>query len=391
MERLNLPNIKPQNPCKEFCGLRTASCGGCHEEASYRANLSNNSPKKIDILSFTLAELTESFEDNGFLKFRAKQVFDWLHDKKVGDFSLMTNLAKDLQENLSEYYVITNLDVRRHLESQKGDTTKFLFGLSDNNTIEAVLMRHNHGNSLCISSQVGCKMGCRFCASGMNGLVRNLTASEMLAQVYASEKATNKKVNSIVIMGIGEPLDNFENLLVFLERLQSSYKMSLRHVSLSTCGICDKIDELAKLNLGLTLSISLHAVDDDCRSEIMPVNRKFGISRLLQSCREYFKATGRRISFEYALIAGVNDSADDAKKLTALLTNKETGMPRGSFHVNLIPVNEIGVTEYIKSGNAEKFRKALERRRVNATIRRTMGSDIEAACGQLRQRDIELK
>jgi 23S rRNA (adenine2503-C2)-methyltransferase len=330
----------------------------------------------MDFLSLCLKELEQHLTP----KFRAKQVYDWLHVKKVLCFDEMLNLPSVLREELAGNHYIPRLRVKKRLVSKAEDTVKYLYELPDGNTIETVVMSHKHGNSLCISSQVGCKMGCAFCASSIAGFVRNLTPAEMLLQLYQSEK----QIDSIVIMGIGEPLDNFDNLLRFLELVP----LSLRHVSLSTCGLADKIDELAKLRLGLTLSISLHATTDEERSALMPVNRQFPLDVLLKSCKRYFEITGRRLSFEYALISGVNDSEIHAKRLIQLLKKH---LPRHSFHVNLIPVNEITAGQndpgvpFKKSVNVKQFSSILEKSGLNATIRRTMGADINAACGQLRR------
>jgi len=332
----------------------------------------------MDFLSLNLSEIEQQLQP--LPKFRTKQVFDWLHNKRVTDFSEMTNLPADLRAELAERFVIPRLKVKKRLESGRGDTVKYLYELHDGNTIETVLMSHNHGNSLCVSSQVGCKMSCAFCASGIAGFVRNLEPSEMLLQLYETLRNEDRlsTVNcqlSIVIMGIGEPLDNFDSLTKFLELLP----MSLRNVSLSTCGLCDKIDELAKMRLGLTLSVSLHATTDEERTAIMPVNARFPLGRLLESCRRYFEATGRRLSFEYALINNINDSPNHANRLVKLLSV----LPKHSYHVNLIPVNEIG-SKYKTSKNAREFAALLEKSGLNVTIRRTMGADINAACGQLR-------
>ncbi|MCL1788934.1 MAG: 23S rRNA (adenine(2503)-C(2))-methyltransferase RlmN [Oscillospiraceae bacterium] len=337
----------------------------------------------IDILSLTTDELTLEMNSLKQPKYRAKQIFEWLHKKKVSSFAEMTDTPAQLREVLEANFCIKSLNIQKTLVSGRQDTVKYLYGLNDGNKIETVFMSHKHGNSLCISSQVGCKMACRFCASGIAGFERNLTVSEMLLQIYTSENV-GKKIHSVVIMGVGEPLDNFDNVIKFLRILESpnGHNMSLRHISLSTCGLSDKIDELRKLRLGLTLSVSLHAVTDEERSAIMPVNRRFNLERLLTSCAEYYEHTGRRISFEYALIHRVNDSGVHAERLAKLLLRK---MPRGAFHVNLIPVNEIDETKFKKSNHTREFAGFLEKMGVTATVRRTMGADIEAACGQLRR------
>jgi 23S rRNA (adenine2503-C2)-methyltransferase len=337
--------------------------------------------EKCDILSFDFDELTNEIIRIGEKKFRAKQIYEWLHIKKVTDFNQMTNIPLAFITKLNEKFCIKSLNIVRKLESSIDNTVKYLYGLSDGNHIETVLMDYKHGNSICISTQVGCKMGCKFCASTIAGFKRNLLPSEMLLQIYETEKNSGIKVDSIVLMGIGEPLDNFDNVIKFLQILSSEQgrNMSLRHVSLSTCGLVDKIYSLAEYKFGLTLSISLHAVTDSKRSQIMPVNNKYNISELLQACRDYILKTGRRISFEYAVISGVNDSHDDAKKLIALLKGI-------NCHVNLIPVNEIKERNFKSNKNTlQTFRTELETGGLNVTIRRTLGSDINAACGQLRR------
>ena len=277
----------------------------------------------------------------GEKKFRGKQIYEWLHIKRVHKFEDMSNISFALRTKLSEKYCINSINVVRKLESAIDNTVKYLYELSDGNHIESVLMEYKHGNSLCISTQVGCKMGCNFCASTIAGFKRHLTASEMLLQVYKAEKNSGKHIDSIVLMGIGEPLDNFDNVIKFLKILsfEIGKNLSLRHVSLSTCGLVDKIYELAEYKFGLTLSISLHATTDEKRSNIMPINKKHNISSLLKACRDYIEKTGRRISFEYAVIHGVNDTRADADELIKLL--------RGiNCHVNLIPVNEIKERDY---------------------------------------------
>lgn len=337
--------------------------------------------EKIDILSLELEELEDILVANGEKKFRALQIYEWLHIKKITDFSEMSNISAQLRDKLNDVFCIKSLIITKRLASSIDNTVKYLYELLDGNHVETVLMEYNHGISICISTQVGCKMGCKFCASTIAGFKRNLTPSEMLLQIYEAEKDSGKKINSIVLMGIGEPLDNYENVIKFLRVLSSEkgYNMSLRHVSLSTCGVVDKIYSLADLHLGLTLSISLHATNDKKRSEIMPVNDIFNIEELIRACKYYFEKTGRRISFEYALIDGVNDFYDDAKALSKLLS----GMP---LHVNIIPVNKIKERDFKSNrSNANKFRDLLLSLKINATVRRTLGTDINAACGQLRR------
>jgi len=337
--------------------------------------------QKIDILSLEFHELEEEIARIGEKKFRAKQIFEWLHIKRVTDFDSMSNLSSSLRTKLNEMFCIKSLFVVKNLESNIDNTVKYLYKLPDGNHIETVLMEYNHGNSICVSTQVGCKMGCKFCASTIAGFKRNLEPSEILLQIYESERNSGRKVSSVVLMGIGEPLDNYDNVLKFLNLLSSKEgtNMSLRHVSLSTCGIVPKIYELAKLKLGLTLSISLHASNNLKRSEIMPINNKYDVYELIEASKHYFNETGRRISFEYSLIDGVNDTKEYAKELAQLLK----GMPS---HINLIPVNQIKESNYKSSKKAAMiFQGYLTELGLNATIRRTLGSDIDAACGQLRR------
>lgn len=337
--------------------------------------------EKTDILSLSPEELEIAFSDMGEKKFRAKQVFDWLHVKNVRSFEEMSNISKQLRTKLSENFCLKSLNIERKLESKTDNTVKYLYRLDDGNFIETVLMEYNHGYSLCVSSQVGCKMGCNFCASTIAGFVRNLEPSEILLQIYETERDSGKKIDSIVMMGIGEPLDNFSNVVKFLELLScpEGRNMSLRHVALSTCGVVPKIRKLCELHLGLTLSVSLHASDNNRRSEIMPVNRAYPIEELLSACKDYIKNTGRRITFEYAVINDVNSSEADARKLAELLKGI-------NCHVNLIPVNNVKERSYTSSmKTVNRFREMLVQRGINATVRRTLGADINAACGQLRR------
>ena len=337
--------------------------------------------EKTDILSLSPEELEIAFSDMGEKKFRARQVFDWLHVKNVRSFEEMSNISKQLRTKLSENFCLKSLNIERKLESKTDNTVKYLYRLDDGNFIETVLMEYNHGYSLCVSSQVGWKMGCNFCASTIAGFVRNLEPSEILLQIYETERDSGKKIDSIVMMGIGEPLDNFSNVVKFLELLScpEGRNMSLRHVALSTCGVVPKIRKLCELHLGLTLSVSLHASDNNRRSEIMPVNRAYPIEELLSACRDYIKNTGRRITFEYAVINDVNSSEADARKLAELLKGI-------NCHVNLIPVNNVKERSYTSSmKTVNRFREMLVQRGINATVRRTLGADINAACGQLRR------
>lgn len=341
--------------------------------------------KRKDILSLDINELESEMQALGEPKFRAKQIFDWLHVKRVRDFDSMTNLSAQLRDKLKDEFCIKSLIVAKRLASCRDNTVKYLYELDDGEHIETVKMEYEHGISLCISTQVGCKMGCRFCASTIAGFKRNLTASEMLLQIYETERLENIKIQSVVLMGIGEPLDNFDQTVKFLKLVsdEKGKNLSLRHVSVSTCGLVPRIDELSLLKLGITLSVSLHAADDKTRSEIMPVNSKYGLGELIPACKRYFEKTGRRISFEYSVIDGVNDSYEDAKKLKNLL---------GGFncHINVIPVNKIKERNFLSSRQAaERFKASLEGMGMNATVRRTLGSDIDAACGQLRREQEE--
>ncbi|WRS26874.1 23S rRNA (adenine(2503)-C(2))-methyltransferase RlmN [Oscillospiraceae bacterium MB08-C2-2] len=342
--------------------------------------------EKLDIKSCTLEEIKELCTEMGQPAFRGGQIFSWLHQKQVSSFDEMTNLPAAFREALKEKCHLNYINIKKRLVSGIDGTVKYLYGLADGGSVESVLMEYKHGNSLCISTQLGCRMGCRFCASTLGGLVRHLTPAEMLDQVYTSGRESGRRVDSIVLMGIGEPLDNFDNVMRFLELLShpQGLNMSLRHVSLSTCGLVDQIDRLAEKKLPLTLSISLHAPNDYIRRKTMPVANKWDMDTLLAACRRYFATTGRRISFEYALISGVNDSPLFAKELALRLK----GM--GS-HVNLIPVNPVKERSYQQSGQnaVRRFLEVLEQGGITATVRRTLGKDISAACGQLRREEAE--
>ncbi|MBQ9981345.1 MAG: 23S rRNA (adenine(2503)-C(2))-methyltransferase RlmN [Oscillospiraceae bacterium] len=337
---------------------------------------------KIDILSLDRKELEEAVvSELSEKKFRAGQIYDWLHVKKVADFSEMTNLSADLRTKLNDRFCIKRLNIFRKLESAIDNTVKYLYGLDDGNIVESVVMEYSFGLSICVSTQIGCKMGCDFCASTIAGFVRNLTPSEILLQKYEAERDLGRKISRIVLMGIGEPLDNYENVLRFI-RLVTDEKgdnLSQRHITLSTCGIVPKIYKLSEENLSINLAVSLHSPSDEGRSRIMPVNRKYGLSELIPACREYVNRTGRRITFEYAVIENENSSLKEATQLASLL--------RGMIcHVNLIGVNNVKEREYKSTAkHVEKFRNELECLGVNATIRRKLGADIDAACGQLRR------
>ena len=333
-----------------------------------------------DIKSMTQPELAAWLKERGEPAFRAKQLFLWLH-RGAGSFDEMTNLSKSLREKLAAECRITRPQVARKQVSALDGTIKYLWQLQDGNCIETVLMRYHHGNTVCISSQVGCRMGCAFCASTLGGKVRDLTPSEMLDQVLFTQLDSGLPVSNIVLMGIGEPLDNLDHVLRFLELVNhpDGLNIGMRHISLSTCGLVDKIDKLAQHRLQLTLSVSLHAPDNETRSRIMPVNRGVGVDRLFAACRRYFEVTGRRISYEYAMIDGVNDSDRQADLLAAHLK----GTPG---HVNLIPLNEVKESPLRPSRRVAEFQKRLERQGVTVTVRRRLGGDIDASCGQLRRK-----
>ena len=337
---------------------------------------------KTDLKSMTLAQMQAEFRALGEPAFRAKQVFTWLH-RGVESFSEMTNLSKALREKLDGLYTITVPRVARAQRSQKDGTIKYLWRLGDGNCVESVVMQYHHGNTICISSEVGCPMGCKFCASTLGGLVRRLAPSELLDQVIFSQKESGLPISNIVLMGIGEPLDNFDAVMQFLELVNSpeGLNIGMRHISLSTCGLVDKINMLAERKLQLTLSVSLHSPDDESRSRIMPVNRRWGVDTLLAACRDYFEKTGRRVSFEYTMISGVSDSEAQAQ----LLAKKLQGM---AAHVNLIPLNSVEETGLRTSTHAAiaRFQEILQQHGVTATVRRTLGSDIDASCGQLRRK-----
>ncbi len=337
---------------------------------------------KTDLKSMTLAEMQDAFRALGEPAFRAKQVFTWLH-RGAESFGEMTNLSKPLREKLDGLYTITVPQLARAQRSQKDGTIKYLWRLADGNCVESVVMQYHHGNTICISSEVGCPMGCKFCASTLGGLVRRLAPSELLDQVIFSQKESGLPISNIVLMGIGEPLDNFDAVMRFLELVNSpeGLNIGMRHISLSTCGLVDKIGMLAERKLQLTLSVSLHSPDDESRSQIMPVNRRWGVDTLLAACRDYFEKTGRRVSFEYTMIDGVSDSEQQAQ----LLAKKLQGM---AAHVNLIPLNSVEETGLRTSTHAAiaRFQEILQQHGVTATVRRTLGSDIDASCGQLRRK-----
>ena len=333
-----------------------------------------------DLKSMTEAEVTDTLRAMGEPAFRGKQVFSWLH-RGAASYDDMTNLPKALREKLAAEHPFTVPAVERKQVSAQDGTIKYLWRLGDGNCVESVLMRYHHGNTVCISSQAGCRMGCAFCASTIAGKVRDLTAAEMLDQVLFTQTDSGAEVSNIVLMGIGEPLDNFDNVLRFLELVNhpDSMNIGMRHISLSTCGLVPGIRRLSELGLQLTLSVSLHAPDSETRSKIMPVNRAYDVEELFAACHDYFRKTGRRISFEYAMIDGVNDHDWQAD----LIVKKLRGMPG---HVNLIPLNEVAESPFKPSRRIAAFQKRLESQGVTATVRRSLGGDIDASCGQLRRK-----
>ncbi|MDD5934386.1 MAG: 23S rRNA (adenine(2503)-C(2))-methyltransferase RlmN [Clostridiales bacterium] len=349
---------------------------------SLSLDLERGKTLKIDIKSLSFKELEEELLKLGEKKFRAAQIYEWMHVKLVENFDQMTNLSIALREKLKENFELICLKQVERLESKIDGTNKFLFELNDNNVIESVLMRYHHGNSVCISSQVGCRMGCRFCASTIGGLTRNLTASEMLDEIYRIQHITGERVSNVVVMGTGEPMDNYDNIVKFVRMLsdEKGLNISQRNITVSTCGLAPKIRQLADEGLTITLALSLHAPNDEDRKKIMPVANSFTLEEVLSACDYYYEKTKRRISFEYSLVKGVNDSETQAMELYHLIKRK-------NCHVNLIPVNPIKERDYKRStgDNIQNFKNILEKNRINVTIRREMGSDINAACGQLRK------
>ena len=337
-----------------------------------------------DIKSMTLEELTQAMKDMGEPAFRGRQIFTWLHQRGAASFEEMTNLSKPLREKLENIYYIDVLRVVRKQVSRLDGTVKYLWELMDGNCIETVLMQYHHGNTVCISSQVGCRMGCAFCASTIGGKIRDLRPSELLDQVLFTQRDSGKTISNIVLMGIGEPLDNLDNVLRFLELVnhRDGLDIGMRHISLSTCGLVPGIKRLGELKLQLTLSVSLHAPDSATRSRIMPVNRAYDVEELFAACHDYFRQTGRRISFEYAMIDGVNDHDWQAD----LIAEKLRGMPG---HVNMIPLNDVRESPLKPSRRIRQFQQRLESHGLTATVRRSLGGDIDASCGQLRRKAME--
>ncbi len=342
--------------------------------------------QKTDMKSLTFEELKAVLIDMGEKPFRAAQIYQWMHQKLAGSFDEMTNISAELKGKLAERFTYTCLTPVQVQESKLDGTKKFLFRLADDNVVESVYMRYHHGISVCISSQVGCRMGCRFCASTLDGLERNLAPSEMLDQIYAISRYTGERVSNVVVMGTGEPLDNYDNLVIFIKLLndERGLHISQRNITVSTCGIVPNMRRLADEKLQITLALSLHATTDEKRKRLMPVANRYSLSEVLAACAYYFEQTGRRITFEYSLVGGVNDTDQDAAELSEIASGL-------CCHVNLIPVNPIKERDYVQSGKARiaAFREKLERNKVTVTVRREMGRDIDGACGQLRRRHIE--
>ena len=347
-----------------------------------------NQNRQMDIKSMTLEELQDYFVDLGEKAFRAKQLYQWMHEKLASDYEEMSNLSKDLREKLQEKETLMKLNIVQVQESAIDGTRKYLFELPDGNVVESVWMKYHHGNSVCISSQVGCRMGCRFCASTLDGLERNLLPSEMLEQIYSIIRHTGERVSNIVVMGTGEPMDNYDHLVRFLRMISDDkgQNISQRNITVSTCGIVPNMKRLAEEKLQITLALSLHATTDEKRKQLMPIANKYSLKEVLEACSYYFEKTGRRITFEYSLVAGVNDTKEDAEELVTLVK----GM---NCHINLIPVNPIKEREYRQSNKEQiqVFRARIEKSGISATVRREMGRDIDGACGQLRRRHIKTK
>ena len=342
----------------------------------------------VDIKSLNLQELTEEIKSLGEPAFRAKQLYEWMHKKLARNYDEMTNIPKSLKEKCKEHFFYACVSQERVQVSQKDGTQKFLFGLHDGNFIESVLMKYKFGNSVCISSQVGCRMGCRFCASTLDGLERGLLPSEMLDQIYAITRISGERVSHVVVMGSGEPMDNYDNVLQFVRLLsdENGLNLSQRNITVSTCGLVPNIRRLADEHLQINLALSLHASNDEKRKKLMPIANTYTLEEVIDACKYYFDQTGRQLTFEYALVGGVNDTEDDAKELSELL---------GGLNaiVNLIPVNPIKERDFIETERSKviAFKNKLEKNRINATIRREMGRDIDGACGQLRRRHMQEK
>ncbi|MEE1030607.1 MAG: 23S rRNA (adenine(2503)-C(2))-methyltransferase RlmN [Ruminococcus sp.] len=341
---------------------------------------------ELDIKSLYEDEIKEKMISLGEKPFKGKQIYEWLHKKTVGSYEEMTNISKNLREKLEKQEPLTHLEVVEVQTSKIDGTQKYLFRLHDGNVIESVWMKYKHGNSVCISSQVGCRMGCRFCASTIGGLTRCLLPSEMLDQIYRIQELTGERVSNIVVMGTGEPMDNYDNLMRFLHIIsdEKGQNISQRNITVSTCGIVPKMYQLAEEGLSITLALSLHAPNDEKRKELMPIAYKYSLAEVIPACKNYFDKTGRRITFEYSLVGGKNDSEEDARQLAQLISGI-------NCHVNLIPVNPIKERDYVQSDKKviENFKNKLEKYRINVTIRREMGRDIDGACGQLRKKYVD--
>lgn len=348
----------------------------------------NTNMEKKDIRSYNYEQLKAEMAAIGEKPFRAKQLYEWLHVKLADDFGEMTNLSKALREKLDAQYQIRKVKMVARQISQADPTEKFLFELYDGNVVESVLMKYNYGNSVCISSQVGCRMGCRFCASTIGGLIRNLSISEMLGQIYQIQKISGERVSNIVVMGTGEPLDNYDNFLGFVHMISDEHGLNIsqRSITASTCGIVPNIKRLAKEELQITLALSLHGSTQEKRRTLMPVANKYELSEVLEACDMYFEETGRRITFEYSLVQGVNDTDEDVRELAQMLRGR-------NCHVNLIPVNPIKERDFRRPSrkNAQAFQNKLEKYGINVSIRKERGSDIDGACGQLRRRYVTAK
>lgn len=342
-----------------------------------------NAKPTVNIKDLSLNDIKELLKGLGEKSFRAEQICQWVFSRGVDSFDEMTNLSKGLREKLAQVATISSSEILARQQSAKGNTIKYLFGMKDGHAVESVLMKHSYGNSACVSTQVGCRMGCMFCASTMDGLVRNLSPGEIYDQVLGIQKDCGERVSHIVIMGAGEPLDNFENVMKFLELINADYGLHIgyRHITLSTCGLVPKIMELAHKELPITLAISLHAPEDTLRDRLVPVNRRYKLSELIGACRQYIEITGRRITFEYALLSGVNDHQEHAKKLVGLLKGL-------MCHVNIIPANPVEGRGFDKTPpeRVQVFKDILEQGGLAVTVRRELGADIDAACGQLRRR-----
>ena len=338
---------------------------------------------KKDIVSYDYEELIQEMKDLGEKPYRGKQIYAWLHERGARDFAEMTDISKSLRDRLAVEYEIAAVDVAARQISKMDPTEKFLFGLFDGNQVESVLMRHPYGSSVCVSSQVGCRMGCRFCASAIGGLVRDLTVSEMLGQVYQIQKITGERVSNIVVMGTGEPLDNYDNFVKFIHMISDRHGLNIsqRNITASTCGLAPEIRRLAEEGLQITLALSLHGSSQEKRRALMPVADRYNLEEVLEACDYYFEKTGRRVTFEYSLIAGVNDSDEDVIELVSILKPRR-------FHLNLIPVNPVRERRFQNPGSkkAQEFENKLEKNGINVTIRRERGADIDGACGQLRRR-----